>query len=173
MAEEKEQEQEQVEVGTEERKETDHQLEGDIGGQSISEGIWPEYCNPSYRMPEEIEVKVKLSSGDYYFPVGISKSSGQKVYLGGYRNKITGNIYHHAGTNTPTETKKVVKDVSKLRCRETQTYTERTLSVQPYRESGTQMARIDLLIDDARDYEVSPKKYFTSEQLLNKKRENR
>ena len=98
--------------------------------------LWPEYCNPSYRMPDEIEVKVKLSSGDYYFPVAIEKASSQKLYLGGYRNKETGQIYHHSSTQTPTISKKEVKDVSKLRCRETQTYEERTVSVQPYRKAA-------------------------------------
>ena len=134
--------------------------------------LWPEYCNPSYRMPEEIEVKVKLSSGDYYFPVGIEKASSQKLYLGGYRNKETGQIYHHSSTQTPTLSKKVVKDVSKLRCRETQTYKERTVSVQPYRESGTQMQREDVLLDDKNDYEIESKAYFTSDQLLELKRKN-
>ncbi len=137
-----------------------------------SAGLWPEYCNPGYRMPEEIEVKVKLASGDYFFPVSIEKTKSKKVYLGGYRNKMTGKIYHHSSSQTPTIIKKEVKDVSKLRCRETQTYEERTVSVQPYREAGTQMARQDLLIDNVNDYELSAKEYFTSEQLLQKKREN-
>lgn len=135
-----------------------------------NEGMWPEYCNPSYKMPDEIEVKVKLAAGDYYFPVLITKSSSHKTYLGGYRNKLTGSIYHHGSTQTPTEAKRAVKDVSKLRCRETQTYIERSLSVQPYRESGTQMERQDLLLDNKRDYELESQTYFTSEQLLEKKR---
>jgi len=133
-------------------------------------GLWPEYCNPSYRMPDEIEVKVKLAAGDYYFPVIIVKNSIPKAYLGGYRNKATGAIYHHSTTQTPTEAKKASRDVSKLRCRETQTYVVRTLSVQPYRESGTQMARQDLLLDTSADYSLEPRRYFTAEQLLNKKR---
>jgi len=135
-------------------------------------GLWPEYCNPSYRMPDEIEVKVKLAEGDYYFPVMIQKNTVPKPYLGGYRNKVTGAIYHHSTSQTPTEAKKALRDVSKLRCRETQTYELRTLSVQPYRESGTQMVREDLLLDNAEDYSIEPKPYFTAEQLLNKKRYN-
>ena len=141
-------------------------------GNEESDGLWPEYCNPSYRMPSEIEVKVKLSSGDYYFPVTVEKAMSQKLYLGGYRNKQTGQIYHHCSTQTPTVVKKEVKDVSKLRCRETQTYVERTVSVQPYRESGTQMAREDLLVDDKNDYEIEAKNYFTSDQLLELKKRN-
>jgi len=135
-----------------------------------NEGLWPSYCNPAYRMPDEIEVKVSLASGDYYFPVLVEKSgSGTKKYLGGFRNKKTGQIYHHSTTQTPTENRRAVKDVSRLRTRETQTYQERTLSVQPYRESGTQMERVDLLLDDARDVVMHARDYFTSEQLHNLK----
>eukprot|EP00605_Chrysophyceae_sp_TOSAG23-4_P001652 GSChrysophyteH1.ASY1.ANO1.1813.1 assembled CDS len=100
----------------------------------------------------------------------ITKSTSRKNYLGGYRNKLSGSIYHHASTQTPTEAKRAVKDVSQLRCRETQTYEERSLSVQPYRESGTQMERQDLVLDNKRDYVLESRTYFTSEQLLEKKR---
>ena len=54
--------------------------EDDIPGYGdANEGMWPEYCNPSYRMPDEIEVKVKLAAGDYYFPVLITKSNSHKL----------------------------------------------------------------------------------------------
>lgn len=142
------------------------QLDVSSSMQDESPELWPEYCNPAYRMPDEIEVKVSLASGDYYFPVLVEKSqAGAKKYLGGFRNRVTGRIYHHSTTQTPTENKQQLKDVSKLRTRETQTYQERSLSVQPYRESGTQMGRIDLVLDNKRDVELAPRVYFTSEQL--------
>ena len=72
-------------------------------------GMWPEYCNPAYRMPNEIEVKIQSATGDYYFPVAIVKVNGNKPYLGGYRNKRSGQVYHHALTQTPTDSKKAVK----------------------------------------------------------------
>ena len=128
--------------------------------------LFPSYCNPAYKMPSEIEVKVTLASGDYYFPVLVEKCTSTKKYLGGYRNKKTGRVYHHGATQTPTENKKALKDVSRLRNRETQTYEERTLSVQPYREAGTQMERVDLLLDSQRDVSKMAREYFTSEQLL-------
>ena len=78
--------------------------------------------------------------------------------------------FEAGGTQTPTEAKRAVKDVTKLRCRDTQTYEERSLSVQPYRESGTQMERQDLLLDNKRDYVLESRSYFTSEQLLERKR---
>ena len=132
----------------------------------INDGIWPEYCNPSYRMPNEIEVRVTLASGDYYFPVTIIKSTTTKSYYGGYRNKITGKIYHHANSQTPTDSKKTIKDTSHLRSRDTQTFENRTLSIQPGREYGTQMERIDIRLDSKNDKVITSKKYFTSEQLL-------
>ncbi len=133
-----------------------------------NDGLWPEYCNPSYKMPDEIEVKVKLAGGDFYFPVQIVKADMNKTYLGGYRNKRTGALYHHASSQTPPTVMKrnsTVKDNSNLRSRDTQTYEQRTLSVQPYRESGTQMERIDLRLDNKRDITLTPRPYFTSEEL--------
>jgi hypothetical protein len=132
----------------------------------INDGIWPEYCNPSYRMPNEIEVCVTLASGDYYFPVTIIKSTSLKPYYGGFRNKITGKIYHHGNSQTPTDSRKTIKDTSNLRSRDTQTFETRTLSIQQGREYGTQMERIDLRLDNKHDKVITSKKYFTSEQLL-------
>lgn len=138
--------------------------------ETVSADVWPEYCNPSYIMPEKIEVKVSQGNEVYYFPVTIVKATTQKIYLGGYRNKNNGLIYHHANSNTPTDTKKSTKDYSNLRTRDTQTTSVRTLSIQPYRESGTQMERIDLKIDNKRDVVKYPKPYFTSDLLLMKKK---
>ena len=133
--------------------------------QAFEDGLWPPYCNPNYVMPEEIEVKVAMTSGEYYFPVAILKFKGHKPYLGGYRNKITGSMYHHGSTQTPTENKYDVKDTSNLRSRETQTYEYKTLSIQSYRECGTQMQRNDLSIDTANDVVVKAKPYFSAELL--------
>lgn len=144
----------------------DNKYNNDNNNDGINDGLWPEYCNPSYRMPNEIEVRVTLASGDYYFPVSIIKSSSTKSYYGGYRNKLTGKIYHHANSQTPTDTKKTIKDTSHLRSRDTQTFETRSLSIQPGREYGTQMERIDLRLDNKNDKVITSKKYFTSEQLL-------
>lgn len=116
-------------------------------------------------MPDEIEVKVSMHTGEYYFVVGITKFKGRKPYLGGYRNTMNGLSYHHGSSQTPTENKFTVKDTSDLRSRETQTYEFKTLSVQPVRECGTQMTRQDLLVDVKRDVCLKPRPYFTAEQL--------
>lgn len=136
-----------------------------------SDGLWPPYCNPAYRMPERIDVKVTIDSGEtYFFPVFIDKATDRKVYLGGYRNKLNGAIYHHAATQTPSDRKKAMQDYSNLRTRETQTSETRTLSVQLGRESGTQMERIDLKLDNKRDKIKYPKPYFTADELMMKKK---
>lgn len=38
------------------------------------EDIWPEYCNPTYSMPEVIEVKVAVGEDHYFFPVTVIKA---------------------------------------------------------------------------------------------------
>ena len=63
---------------------------------------------------------------------------------GGFRNKISGSLYHHASTQTPI-IKKELKDFSNLRTRETQTFKTRTLSVQSYREAGLESGFLMLL----------------------------
>jgi hypothetical protein len=128
--------------------------------------LWPEYANPSYRMPEQIEVKVSLASGDYFFPVRIVKAPSKKPYLGGFRNKMTGAVYHHGNSQTPTEVRKIVRDTQKYSTRDTQTYETRTLSIQTRRECGTQMDRSDHVLDNKLDKIVSPKKYTTADELL-------
>ena len=60
----------------------------------------------------------------------------------------------------------LAQDTSNLKTRETQTAEFTTRSVQGYRESGTQMERIDLCLDNKRDVEIVAKPYFTSAQLL-------
>ncbi|CAE7674536.1 IQUB [Symbiodinium microadriaticum] len=133
--------------------------------------VWPEYADPSYVMPDVIEVQCDTITGNYSFPVTILKSSQKKSYFGGFRNTKSHKIYHHASSQTPTDRTSVVKDLSHLRTRETQTHEHRTVSVQPVREHGTQMQRIDLYLDVTRDVVIEPKTYFSSDELFYLKRE--
>jgi hypothetical protein len=128
--------------------------------------LWPEYADPSYRMPEQIEVKVSLASGDYFFPVRVVKAQSKKPYLGGFRNKMSGAVYHHGNSQTPTEVRKVLRDTQKYSTRDTQTYETRTLSLQTRRECGTQMDRPDHILDNKLDKLISPKPYVTADELL-------
>lgn len=146
----------------------------EFGGEGMpyqeDEELYPPYADPNYRMPDEIEVRVDGPEGDYYFPVKVEKSITRKLYIGGYRNKRTGAIYHHSSSQTPTENKKSFIDNGHLRTRETQTYETRTVSIQSYREFGTQMERVDCYVDNSRDRELVSKTYYTSSELEAAKR---
>ena len=133
--------------------------------------VWPPYSDPSYIMPGEIEVNVEMISGSYTFPVTIIKNTMKKPYFGGYQNTNNHKLYHHASTQTPTEKKIQQRELTHLRTRETQTYNQKSVSIQPIREHGTQMQRYDLYLDNSRDVILIPKTYFTSEELMYLKRE--
>lgn len=101
-------------------------------------------------------------------PVAVQKASkDSKSYLGGYRNKKNGYLYHHASTNTASkiERKDIWKNSENRSHRETQTYVMKTRSIMTGREFGTQMKRKDLLIDDSGDKIITSKTYFSSVQL--------
>jgi hypothetical protein len=129
---------------------------------------YPSYVDPNYVMPGEITVSTVLDDGRRStFNVTIEKlpSDAKKAYLGGYRHKRTGVTYHHGSAQTAAASR-VHKDVSNLRNRDTQTYSMITKSTQLVRESGTQMKRKDVHLDDSKDKAVEAKPYFTSNQLL-------
>lgn len=72
-----------------------------------------------------------------------------KPYLGGYKHKQTGAVYHHTATQTPKAPKPVNTD-GKL-CRQTQTVDIADTSAQTLREMATQMQRPGILIDESGD----------------------
>lgn len=136
----------------------------------IPDGVYPPYANPNYVMPNEIQVYVRASTGDYVIPVSIVKKTIRKLYLGGYRNTKSGKVYHHCSTQTPREEKVIINKNLNKNTRETQTKELRTCSVQPIREQGTQMERIDVSISTSKDKVKIAKKYFTADELLAKKK---
>lgn len=91
--------------------------------------------------------------------------TGDKVYLGGFRNKKSNLVYHHAVTQTVI-TKKG-KDTGKEKFhREAQTTVNITRGQQTKRECGTQMQRKDLMLDTSRDREMQTQKYLDSTEHL-------
>jgi hypothetical protein len=139
---------------------------------SNGESSFPPYADPTYVMPSEIQVKATLEDGTTSsFSVTVEKLApgAKKAYLGGYRHKQTGLVYHHGSAQTE-RVAGPVKDVSHLRERDSQTYSLITKSVQLVRESGTQMKRCDLHLDNSGDVEVEARPYFSSQALLDKKR---
>jgi len=140
---------------------------------------FPPYCNPDYIMPHSITVTAYLNNNNQQqqqvstFNVTIVKleKDHNVPYYGGYRHKKSGLRYHHASAQTEGGGGPV-RDVSHLRERETQTFSLVTKSVQLGREFGTQMARPDLQLDDGGDRSIIPRGYFSSNQLLDRKRKD-
>lgn len=75
-------------------------------------------------------------------------------------------MYHHSSTQTPTEKQNQAKNYSNLRTRETQTVETRTVSIQGYRESGTQMEREDVRLDNSRDLVILSRTYVTADNVF-------
>jgi hypothetical protein len=119
-------------------------------------------------MPEQFEVM----GNDDVLTISVTKFKGPKPYYGGYRHRKTGRIYHHAGTQS--EKRGLIpepRDVDRLKHRDTQTYEVKTRSVQLSREYGTQMERKDVMLDNSTDYAIEPRRYFSSTQQLELKRQ--
>jgi hypothetical protein len=96
--------------------------------------------------------------------VSIVRDSCGAPYLGGYRHKRTGTVFHNACSQT--QLAKDTKLPKKERfCREAQTVDTKSRSTQSKREFGTQMPRPDLLLDASRDQVVSIGSYFSATEL--------
>mmetsp|Transcript_27701 Transcript_27701/g.61817 ORF Transcript_27701/g.61817 Transcript_27701/m.61817 type:complete len:421 (-) Transcript_27701:297-1559(-) len=136
---------------------------------------WPSYCNPRYVMPASIQVMITGSDGrTVRMPVAVTKMlPGSKPYLGGYRHKKTGYLYHHASTQTVEglPRKGGWKKPENQSHRDTQTYEYKTRTIMTGRECGTQMERKDLLLDNVGDTVVVSKVYFSASQLDEVKRQ--
>ncbi|GAX74047.1 hypothetical protein CEUSTIGMA_g1497.t1 [Chlamydomonas eustigma] len=87
-----------------------------------------------------------------------------KPFVGGYKNKRTGVVFHHAWTQTPKEPKYL--GVERKLERETQTVKVAQRSAQTMREAATQMERPGVIIDTSEDRELIPGRYLTSEERL-------
>ena len=118
------------------------------------------------KLPETIDVEVVQGPGKpiklVHVHIDVSKRT-KKAYIGGYRDKRDGLIYHHASTNT--ERSRRMDDPDKRLTRETQTFITSTHTVQSSREASTQMARKDLLLDSKKDKVMVPGKYVTSDEF--------
>jgi len=100
--------------------------------------------NSSYVMPSVLSITVADPEGrQRQLSVEVEKQGAPKSYLGGYRHKTTGVMFHHGGTQTPKLEQKEHK--TKFH-RDTQTVDQRTRSVQSTRETGTQMPKKGTLL---------------------------
>jgi hypothetical protein len=137
-------------------------------------GIWPNNCDPEYKIPKEIEILVD-GSNSKNFSVQIYIDKSPKPYIGGYRNKNTGKLYHHAITQTFESVtfekfkSKILKDKSNFTTRDSQTQIQRNHCTQGLREYGTQMGKSDLSVCTKYDLIIRPKQYKTFEEVYKKK----
>ncbi|XP_063541661.1 IQ and ubiquitin-like domain-containing protein [Cydia strobilella] len=87
----------------------------------------------------------------------------KKPYLGGYKNIHTGQIYHHAYTQTPQKPEKLPPE--KKNCRDTQTAEEREKIFDTSYSRATQMNSTQAYIPNVTDRIVVPKHYETYEEM--------
>jgi hypothetical protein len=84
-------------------------------------------------------------------------------YLGGFRDRRDGTVYHHASNQTIPTKPRVWKTKFTT---ETQTMQGRSRLAQTRAEASTQMARKDLVMDESRDVEVWTGKYVTHAEVM-------
>ncbi|XP_033048129.1 IQ and ubiquitin-like domain-containing protein isoform X3 [Trachypithecus francoisi] len=107
-------------------------------------------------------VTVTVQTGlDRYQQVAVEivKSDFHKPFLGGFRHKITGVEYHHAGTQTVP--KKIPERLSVF-CRDTQTVFQKKNLQQTTNTTSTQMTNIGVYVSNMTDKLVTPGKYFSA-----------
>lgn len=119
--------------------------DGSRGGDSFAAGPtaatapeWPVSCDPTYRMPEELVVRVLVDGEVTTMSIRVEKFDGHKAFHGGYRHKGTGRVYHHASTQFGQQ-ERPVKDTGHLRTRDTQTCRIKSTRMQTTNECGTQV----------------------------------
>ena len=101
---------------------------------------------------QAIDVEVNQGPGLPYKMVHVVmdySQQQQRSYLGGYKNKRTGTVYHHAWTQTPRQPK--YKDAERKNERQTQTVKVAQRSGQTMREAATQMERAGVILDTTED----------------------
>ncbi|XP_072003117.1 IQ motif and ubiquitin-like domain-containing protein [Engystomops pustulosus] len=117
-----------------------------------------------YSMPDVITVRVQTGDETYQdIAVEIERLNYRKPYLGGYRHKVTGVLYHHAGTQTVP--KKRPEKGTVVFCRDTQTVFEKNKPQQSRNTMATQMTKIGCYVANITDKLIEPKKYVTADEF--------
>lgn len=109
--------------------------------QPAPEEEWPAYCDPGYRMPENLTVDVLVDNEVRSMSIAVERFTGKKFFEGGYRHRRTRKVFHHASAQFG-QRKRVVKQTGHLRTRETQTYTSSSKTLQTTNECGTQVKEL-------------------------------
>ena len=128
----------------------------------------------SYSMPKSFDVVVYPGEDgedrdEQKMPtkirVEVESKQDKKAYLGGFKHSKSGAIYHNATTQTKKNLKQKSENMPERFHRETQTHEQKTRSTQSARETGTQMKKKGLSIDQTQDKVIKAGTYFTSKQL--------
>lgn len=94
--------------------------------------------------------------------VEIERATRKKPYLGGYRHKKTGVLYHHATAQT-VKKQPPPSQVPK-NCRDTQTVQQRHRVQQTTNDTSTQMTGIGVFVSNMEDKLMVPGKYTTADE---------
>ncbi|XP_051886494.1 IQ and ubiquitin-like domain-containing protein [Pristis pectinata] len=129
----------------------------------------PENCpikriRPQHEATTSDVITVKVQKDDKTccsVVVEIERLPYRKPYLGGYKHKLTGTEFHHAGTQTPSKRNCIC--VERF-CRETQTVSERNRYQQTTNNTSTQMTKIGCYVSNITDKLLTPGRYFTAEE---------
>ncbi|XP_078536965.1 IQ motif and ubiquitin-like domain-containing protein [Lissotriton helveticus] len=118
-----------------------------------------------YNMPDVITVKVQTDADTYQdVVVEIERLTFHKPYLGGYKHKLTGAEYHHAGTQTVPK-KRPDREVEVF-SRDTQTVVAKNKYQQSRNTTSTQMTKIGCYVANLTDKLIEPKQYVTADEYL-------
>ncbi|KAM8974338.1 IQ motif and ubiquitin-like domain-containing protein [Pelodytes ibericus] len=117
-----------------------------------------------YSMPDVITVRVQTGEETFQdLVVEIERLNYRKPYLGGYRHKVTGAVFHHAGTQTVPK-KRPGRGVVVF-CRDTQTVFEKNKIQQSRNSMSTQMTKIGCYVANITDTLLEPKRYLTADEF--------
>lgn len=110
-----------------------------------------------------------LLDGDkvYKVSVKIERLSCKKPFLGGYRNKTTGQEYHNASSQTQPGMWNVEPQVERSGLQlshQTQTEEQEHLLMQTRNDKSTQMTGIGVYIPNIADHLIPPHKYVTADE---------
>uniref|UniRef100_UPI00398EA95E IQ motif and ubiquitin-like domain-containing protein n=1 Tax=Pristiophorus japonicus TaxID=55135 RepID=UPI00398EA95E len=110
-------------------------------------------------------ITVKIQKDDQTWccvVVEIERLPYHKPFLGGYKHRLTGTEFHHAGTQTTS--KRINFSCVEKFCRETQTVYEKNQYQQTTNHTSTQMTKIGCHVSNITDKLITPGKYFTAAQ---------
>ncbi|XP_048877784.1 IQ and ubiquitin-like domain-containing protein isoform X3 [Brienomyrus brachyistius] len=138
--------------------------------------IRPVKPQPEYSMSDVITVRVHKGQLRYTdlvayrdVVVEIVRAPHRKAFLGGYRHRITGTVFHHAAVQTLPR-KRADRGVETF-CRDTQTVETKCQSQQCFNNTSTQMTKIGCYVSNMEDKLISPGVYITADEYHSRRLE--